>query len=157
MIYELFKDEISLTRDIAEDFFKETQLPGEFKFEYFVSRWKQVLDSGLGVMFGYIPNKAANIEGFMGGVIGNCMLTSDLEAIEALWYIAPKHRGNGAAIRMLKNFEQWAKERGAVRVKMIHLATLNPKAVAKLYDRMGYAKLETAYSKELCQSQPSQQ
>jgi GNAT superfamily N-acetyltransferase len=39
-------------------------------------------------------------------------------AVQEMWYVLPHFRGTSAAIRLVREFEQWAHERGAERVYM---------------------------------------
>jgi GNAT superfamily N-acetyltransferase len=148
MIRQLPPTALSLTRDIAFSFFEESQLPGELNFDYWIGRWQSlIIELDMGVIFVY--ESEGKIKGILGGIAARCSMTGDLEAIEAFWYVYPEVRGKPASIKLLKAFEDWAKERGAARVKMMHLSILNPISMREIYLRMGYSPLESAYSKNL--------
>lgn len=66
---------------------------------------------------------------------------------ETFWYVLPQHRGDG--LKLLRKFEDVAKERGAKRVIMGHLKALMPEALSHLYTRLGYKELETTYIKDV--------
>lgn len=148
MIRQLDPSEISLTREIAFSFFEESQLPGELDFSYWENRWKSLISElDMGVIFVY--ESGDKIKGILGGVCVRCTMTADLEAIEAFWYVYPELRGKPGSIKLLKAFEDWARGRGAARIKMMHLSHLNPISMREIYLRMGYSALEVAYSKNL--------
>lgn len=54
--------------------------------------------------------------------------------ISELW-VDPKHRGEGLGSRLIKSTEQFAKEKGCIR---LHLETRNEKA-RELYEKLGYS------------------
>lgn len=68
-----------------------------------------------------------------------------LWAKETVWYIAPTARGR-SALRMLDAYEAWAREQGCVTIGMASLATND---VSGLYERRGYAPVETHFLKAL--------
>ena len=66
-------------------------------------------------------------------------------AKETVWYVAPVARGPGA-IKMLDAYEAWARVQGCVAVGMASLATND---VSRLYERRGFAPVETHFLKVL--------
>jgi GNAT superfamily N-acetyltransferase len=66
-------------------------------------------------------------------------------AKETVWFVTPEARGRGA-IKMLDAYEAWAKSLGCLSVGMASLATND---VSKLYERRGYAAVETHFLKPL--------
>jgi GNAT superfamily N-acetyltransferase len=147
MIVHLNKDTILVTRTAANEFFEESQLPGALDFHYWVKRWGEVFDMKMGTIIAYMND--GELKGFMGALIFPCWMTGHTEALEAFWYVRKPYRGTTIGIKILKEYERWARERGAVRVKMVHLEVINADMLEKIYLRMGYSKLERVYSKEL--------
>lgn len=66
-------------------------------------------------------------------------------AKETLWYISEKGRG-GNAIKMLKEYENWAIKNNC---KTIGMASLCSNDVSRLYERLGYKAMEVHFTKEL--------
>lgn len=66
-------------------------------------------------------------------------------AKETVWYIAPSARGR-AALPMLDAYEAWAREQGCTTIGMASLATND---VSRIYERRGYAPVETHFVKSL--------
>lgn len=64
-------------------------------------------------------------------------------ASEVIWWVEPEARGAGVAL--LGAAERWAAESGAVTIQMIAPATPAGDRVARLYQRRGYAPVETSY------------
>lgn len=92
---------------------------------------------------------------YRGAVAGLLMATAfdhpfgaGLCAKETVWFVSPAARGRGA-LRMLEAYEAWAVEQGCAVVGMASLA-LND--VSKIYQRQGYAPVETHFMKSLVSS-----
>lgn len=66
-------------------------------------------------------------------------------AKETVWFVSPAARGR-CAFLMLDAYEEWARSIGCVSVGMASLA-LND--VSKIYERRGYAAVETHFMKPL--------
>lgn len=62
-------------------------------------------------------------------------------AQEVVWWVDPAHRGN--SLHFLREFEQWATLRGVFAIEVKSLAKFPE--VEKLYERAGYARLETSW------------
>jgi GNAT superfamily N-acetyltransferase len=92
-----------------------------------------------------IPNK---------GIIVGILSPSFLEpqhylASELVWFVEPEHRNGTTGIKLLKEFERIAKERGATRVQMVCLEKMTPEVVGKIYTKLGYNLVEHHYLKEI--------
>ncbi|OLP44161.1 GNAT family N-acetyltransferase [Rhizobium oryziradicis] len=68
-----------------------------------------------------------------------------LMAKETVWYIAPHARGRGGPA-MLDAYEAWAVKLGCTSIGMAALASND---VSKLYQRRGYAAVETHFIKSI--------
>lgn len=146
-VHWLCPGELSLTRELAFAFFSESGLPGQLDFEHWKAQWTKFIDMGIGKIIAYYDGE--KFVGMIGGLCVQCTMTADMEAIEAFWYVQKDKRGTPIGIKLLKSFEKWASQRGAKRVKMMHLSDLNAEMMRDIYLRMGYTPLEQAYSKTL--------
>ena len=126
-------------------FYAEGKLPGKFIPDVFVKTWAGLLASGAGAIFCLMAGGVCN--GAIGGVLYNDPNDGELVATDFFWFVKPEHRG-GHGLRLLGLFEGWASASGAKRILMVHLATLQPEVLGKLYERRGYRKTETIYVKE---------
>lgn len=72
-----------------------------------------------------------------------------LVATELAWWMDPEHRGGMSAIRLVKAFEQWAKQSGASVASMCELVIEGQPPVGEMIERMGYAPSERTYMKEI--------
>ncbi len=66
-------------------------------------------------------------------------------AKETVWYVTPAARGRGA-IKMLDDYESWARSAGCVSAGMASLSTND---VSRIYERRGYGAAETHFMKPL--------
>jgi len=86
-------------------------------------------------------------EGVLVGMIGIIctlhFLSGEMYAGEVFWWVTPGQRGDG--VRLLRAAESWAIESGAKTLQMI----APTERVGRFYDRMGFARMETSYQKEL--------
>lgn len=87
------------------------------------------------------------IVGFFTGTTGNTFVSTDIVATELVIYLTPNYRGGSCAIKLLKQFESWSKEKQAKFISLTH-PEIFPK-VGKLYSRLGYKPLEHVYIKEM--------
>lgn len=75
--------------------------------------------------------------------IGPSLLGPFLAAEEVVWWVEPVFRGH--SLSMLREYEQWAADKGAHAVKVASLAVFPE--TEKLYERLGYERLETSWVK----------
>lgn len=133
-------------------FFQEAGLPGEFSPDLFVDRVGRLVSEGVATVIGSFPDRPqgpSEIRGALAAVAYDDLFTGDKIAVELWWFVLPAHRGGRSAIGLLKAYEQWARDRGCRRCNMIHLESLQPEKIGRLYSSMGYSKVETAWSKSL--------
>jgi RimJ/RimL family protein N-acetyltransferase len=85
--------------------------------------------------------------GFLAGMIAPVWCAPDFKvAAELAWWMKPGHRNGMAAIRMLRQFENWAEGQNAAQVVVSSIPSISQK-VGDLYDRMGYELIENSYRK----------
>lgn len=147
MIKEVQSQNIFEVMEPAYGFFSESKLPGKLNFEYWAGRWREMIDMGIGHIFAYIYE--GKPVGIIGGLCVRCTMTTELEMIEAFWYMMPAHRGGMGGVRLLRALEAKAITDGALRIKMTHLSDLQADKVRDIYMKMGYTPLEKTYSKSL--------
>jgi GNAT superfamily N-acetyltransferase len=86
-------------------------------------------------------------EGILSGMIGLFIFSHHISgqptAVEVFWWTEPEHRGHGLAL--LREAERWAKGMGAVAIQMIAPTD----EIGRLYERLHYRKVETAYARAL--------
>ncbi len=126
-------------------FWKEGKLPGNLNAETFVKTLTQIVAANFGVV--YAAEENGKIVGGFAGSIMTDFLSGDVVASEIFWYIEEGHRGAG--LQMWAEFEKEAVKRGAKRLLMLHLMSVNSDILPRLYERRGYRLLEQTFVKEL--------
>ncbi len=152
MIRKLTPDEVHLLAPSLKSFFAEGSLPGGFDVRHFIQSWRRLIESKIGVVFGVFQDGGATdgaLIGSLGAVLCPNLCAPNSMAVESFWYVLPGQRGTTAALKLLRAFEGWAKDQGCRIVAMIHLENLQPAKLGKLYDRMGYKKVETHWVREI--------
>jgi len=138
-------DDLPVVADIGKLFFEEGKLPGKLIPEVFIRTWESFLTSGAGGIL-LLENDGAAI-GMLGFLKYPDINDGETVMSETFWYVKPDQRGGG--LRLLKRFEDIAREQGAKRVIMAHLKNLMPAELEHLYVRRGYKPTETNYLKVL--------
>jgi GNAT superfamily N-acetyltransferase len=70
-------------------------------------------------------------------------------AAEYVWYVDPDYRTGTGAMRLLKAYEEWAKEVGCDMVSMSLFESENRDQLTRLYKKRGYTTKEEVFSKAI--------
>ena len=130
---------------LAHEFIAESGEDFPFNDEHFVKTWGQIYDAKAGSIIKI--EKDGKIIGALGFLIFPDILSGELKASEAFWFVKKEHRGVG--IELLDEFERISKRIGVKRMNMVHLKKLMPEKVKSIYLKKGYRELETNYEKVL--------
>ena len=126
---------------LSENFWESTIYDEPFDRDHALVMVKLSYDSGL----------LAVID--CGGVVGFCSAVmapilgspNAYGATEIAWYVSPESRGGKSGIKLMQFMEEIAKEAGVKYFTMISMhSSMN---VGSIYERLGYKKTETAYTK----------
>lgn len=145
-IRQLQINEVRLCVDGGKEFFMNAGSPIGFDADYFVRVWIELISDKRAVILGMF-NDEGKIIGALGALIAPSLFSPKIVATEGFWYVCQGWRGKG--IELLLAFEQWSRTMEADYVAMIHLHELQPDKLARLYERMGYQRIETNYLKKL--------
>ncbi|MDQ3170236.1 MAG: GNAT family N-acetyltransferase [Acidobacteriota bacterium] len=88
-------------------------------------------------------NEAHALVGMLGAIVYAHHISGESVCGEVFWWVEPEHRGVG--VRLLRAIETWATGKGALKMQMIAPTP----DVCVLYERLGYAPVETAYQRTL--------
>lgn len=81
--------------------------------------------------------------GILLGIVGQSLVGPFKQSSEIAWWVEPDSRGG--SIKMLKLYEDWAKENGA---KLIEVKSLNKfPETEKIYEKLGYEPIEKSWVK----------
>lgn len=144
IVRRLNQQQVSSLVEPGRRFCEEAGLP-PLNPETFTAFFQGVLSQGIGVVFECEHNGVPI--SWMGGFVTQDPFSGERTAMESFWFSSPDSRGRGMVL--LRAFEEWAKEVEADKIIMVHLSALNPERLGKIYERRGYATLETNYIKRI--------
>lgn len=87
----------------------------------------------------FVAVKGGQAVGMMGGMVAPGWFTDEATAIELAVYVAPEHRGR-TGMRLIRAFEAWAFEHGAVEVTLGITTEVDTERTAALYEHLGYRR-----------------
>jgi GNAT superfamily N-acetyltransferase len=70
-------------------------------------------------------------------------------ALETAWWMDEEHRGRPEGVRLLFEFERWAKEQGAKVICMSDIVLEGESAAERILTRLGYRVTERTFTKGL--------
>jgi len=111
------------------------------------SIYEKIVQSDLG--FGVIAYKDDVPVGLFAGSLATHYFGPDIFAYDLAWYVVPEHRGAMTAVRMLKMFQSWAKDRGAREVHVGVMTNVSSARTGKLFKRLGYTHVGCNYTQLL--------
>lgn len=143
MIRKVGTGELALLIPLGEEWFSSSGILGKFNGQRFRTVWTEFLGKDNSVIFGFETD--TGIHGVIGGIFYPDINTGEQTANEFFWYVSPSYRGAG--IKLLKKFENWAKEHNCKKIRMTHLLEGKMDALEDLYRKRGYRAVEMTYEK----------
>jgi len=130
--------------DMSAEFWKSTQFIEPFERDHTINMIEMAYDHGLLAVV-EIDNKCvgfcAAVKSF---ILGS---TKAMCATELAYYIYPEHRGGKNGVALLQFMEKLVKEQNIKYWTMATMESSMPIAVGKMYEKMGYVRSETCYTK----------
>ena len=143
----LTANEIPLCYEGGKLFLEEAKFPEPFNQEAFQEFWRAAYLMGMGEILAVLDDEQnQRVIGALGYALSKCPFTGTLTALEQFWWVCPQHRKNGVARHLVENFERIAKEQGAKRLAMVHLAGWT---LSKVFEARGYKLCEQTFWKEI--------
>jgi len=98
-----------------------------------------------------IVESEGQVVGLFLAMLAPAFFTDQLLGVELMWYVLPEYRGKlgDTPIRVLDEYEKWAKAGGATMINMVNIDLLNGEKVAKIYKSKGYRLAENTFVKEI--------
>lgn len=90
--------------------------------------------------FVWVALDVSKIIGVMVGLVCEHWMSNDRVAQDLALYVAPEHRGSGAADLLVNGFRQWAAGQGAVITQGGVSTGVGTEATARLYERLGWTR-----------------
>ncbi len=136
-------DDIPRLVDMGRRFIEETEYRSAIGFNHhaLAALMRKLIAMGDGAIFVLTP--AQTPVGMIGVHVFAHPLSGETFAAEVFWGVDPEWRGPGKTLVTIA--EDWARGKGAVKMHMISPSD----KVARAYRRLGYAKLEEHYQKDL--------
>lgn len=75
---------------------------------------------------------------FMCGIVCETFINHDRQAYDRGLFVAPAHRGTRTAVRLIRNFEAWARQRGASAVWLGQSVGHRVDDTLRFYQALGY-------------------
>lgn len=148
-IRHLLKDELPLCLEHGKAFHKEFNLAGSFVPEVFIRNWNIFYERNIGTVLTLWDDRHTLIGG-LGGLLAPDLFDARLCASEIFWFVAKEHRAGSGALRLLKAYEDWAFEQGAVEARLVFLkGGVADERLEKVYRKMGYREREIGFYKPL--------
>lgn len=138
-------DRLAQLARMGPEFYAEGKLPGAFDPVAFIHTWTNLLAAGTAHIFAL--EEQGQFVGALGAIIYPDPNDAAPVATEMFWFVRQGHRGSGFVL--LDAFEHWAKERGAKRISMVHLVSLMPAVLERVYKARGYRHIESHYMKDV--------
>ncbi len=88
----------------------------------------------------------------VGGLIGMAYCypySNTLVAGDYLWYVVPKHRGGMVGVRLMKMFEEWARDIGVQHISTGATSGISNERSGALLARLGYTPLGMTMQKDI--------
>lgn len=101
--------------------------------------------------FFFMYDRQKNIVGLLAGIVTDqhFLWAGTKIASELFWYVHPDHRGSKKALKLILEYEAWARSKGCRYITMAHFSNLLGKKLARLYKKLEYVPIEVSYIKEL--------
>jgi GNAT superfamily N-acetyltransferase len=138
-------DDLPKLTGLADEFFASSAHLVAFDPAVFGNTWREILNAGVGVIFIAFEDDVPT--GAIGGMSYKDPNNGRQTASEMFWFVRPDRRGIGVAL--YAQFENWARSRSCVDIRMVHLSDSMPSKVKRFYEAIGYREVETHYAKEI--------
>ena len=132
--------------EMAREFWKHTRYDEAFDADYVEYMTGLALAHGLLA----ILEIDGAIEGFVAGLKAPLLAChAVLNGTEIAWWVNPGARKGRNGIALMQHIEKMAKTQGVKYWNMIVMESCQPEVGAAIYERLGYKKSETSYTRIL--------
>lgn len=87
--------------------------------------------------------------GFLWGHCHSLPWSKSRLAFDTILYVCPKYRGSSVGFRLMKEYEKWAKEKGATEVQISVASGIHEDKTINFYKDMGYHYVGSQFRKEI--------
>jgi GNAT superfamily N-acetyltransferase len=140
-------EDLDRLEPLAREFYASSEFLRNFDLDRFRATWSRLFVDGLGMIF--LLEDAGAIVGTLGAVMYWEPYSGDLIASEMFWFVSAAARGGRGGLQLLQAFEAWARNRGALEIRMVHLLDSMPEKLERIYKHFGYRPAEVHYTKRI--------
>lgn len=146
MVRDGNKDDLPAVVEMAREFWQHTMYAEPFDADYVEFMASMAIDHGLLA----ILELDDVIEGFTAGLKSPLLACADvLSGTEIAWWVNPSARKGRNGIALMQHIERMARAQGVKYWNMIVMESCQPEIAAAIYERLGYKKSETSYTRVL--------
>lgn len=116
-----------------------------FNAEKFAGVIREHIDTGCV----FVAHRSEVLIGALVGGVCEHLFSNELFGYELGVFVTPECRGGTTAIRLLKAFELWCVEMGAVNIDMGITTGIHTENTGKLYQKLGFIECGKHYRKEI--------
>lgn len=96
----------------------------------------------------YSKNSEGEVTAFFLGIITEEYFSGKLMANDLGMFVKKEHRGSSQFVRLLKEFENWAKNNNAYKITLYHSTGIDPEKSLKMFPKLGYEHFGYIFDKE---------
>lgn len=146
MVRDGKSEDLGAVVEMAREFWKHTRYDEAFDADYVEFMTGMALEHGLLA----ILEIDGVIEGFTAGLKAPLLANASvLNGTEIAWWVNPGARKGRNGIALMQHIEKMAKAQGVKYWNMIVMESCQPEVGAAIYERHGYQKSETSYTRVL--------
>ncbi|PXX60683.1 hypothetical protein SAMN05660489_04391 [Pseudomonas sp. LAMO17WK12:I10] len=139
-------EDLAAVVEMAREFWKHTMYDDPFDADHVHFMASLALDHGLLA----ILEINGSVEGFVAGVCGPLLGCAAVKSgTEIAWWVNPRARKGMNGIRLMDHIEGQARSQGIKYWNMIVMESCDPEIGATIYQRRGYQKSETSFTRIL--------
>lgn len=130
---------------LANLFLAESSYPIKMNLMKLMTSFLRAIELDEIVLF--VAEDNDKLVGMLVGVVNESLFSNDKIASELAWFVEKEYRGTSVALRLLVEFEKWAKLQGCSFIAMIDLHRVNN--LENMYNKLGYELAEKTYMKKV--------
>jgi len=101
---------------------------------------------------GLVAEEGGVVVGMFAGYLSDYFFCDEKVACDIILYVDREHRGSSAAVRLVRGFCNWARERGAREICLGVSTEINPRTTGRFYEKMGLSYSGSLYKQRLSHS-----
>lgn len=130
---------------LCKEFLRESSYPFSMSIKKVSENFNAIVDHEQ--FFVKVIEKEGELVGFLVAGLVSPMFSDDVVSSELAWFVSKEHRGDSDSIKLLVQYEKWAKKQGCKFITMVDIDSLN--SLEDFYSRRGYTLTEKTYVKEI--------